>query len=397
MSNGSGSELIEVGAYDRITDVQGFVKSMGRSIALSKMFGVDTEAQGEILALECLSRRQPPLRLAERYHFIFGRLSMKAEAMLADFRQKMGGEYDELERSSEAAEILLKLNGKERRYRLTWEEAQKEPFVYEGKEGEVLKVLAAGKKPPIKSKYQTPRARMQMLWSRVVSDGVGAMAPEIKSGACTPDEIEDFEELQPANGKHGKVVASSPVPSATTINPTSTVVEAVVVTPARSEPQYCTGSQVAKITELLSILNPTEGDIEAMKKRRGVNAWRQLTVEQADELAGKLQQLFDQRAASAAAVSVKVNDPATEVQVTRAKQLIAEIEQSAPGFTAKLAAKLKESGLNRLVDLTVSELDSLIQQLGAKNLESFFAASLEGHAKFRPTQQASQTNQTAAA
>lgn len=413
MSNG---ELIEVGAYDRIADPLAFIKQMGRSIALSKMFGIDTEAQGEILALEVLARRCPILKLAERYHFIFGRLSMKAEAMLADFRAKLGGDYDIIEQSSEAAEISLSLNGKKRNFRLTWEEAQKEPFAYEPKEKDVLAAWAANKKVALKAKYQTPRARMQMLWARTVSHGVRTMAPEVTSGAYTPEEIEDFDELQPAtNGNGAKGSRSKPAAqqttvesvtvtlAATTTEPVATVPTTTAAPTPAAEVEYCTGKQAARITELLGVLQPSVDDIEAMKKRRGINAWRQLTVAGADDLIAKLQQAVDQRKPPATAMaeaatvspspatSVRNNDPATEPQVARIRQLGSEIEQSQPGFTARLAAKLRESGLVKLVDLTVSEADSLIQQLTIKNLDAFFAASLEGHAKFRPTKQAEGT------
>lgn len=432
MSNG---ELIEVGAYDRITDVAGFVKQMGRSIALSKMFGVDTEAQGEILALECLSRRQPPLALAERYHFIFGKLSMKAEAMLADFRAKMGGKYEIVERTAEAAEVALELNGTRRSFRVTWDEAQKEPFVYDGKEKDILPKLAAGKKPELKGKYQTPRARMQMLWARVVSDAVRVMAPEITSGAYTPEEIEDFDELpNNGNGASGGQAAKKTksasggttttvmgaVVTANTTNQSQAAPEAaatttVTPTPAPTatatttqptlvtEAVVCTGEQSTRIVELLGVLQPKAEDIEAMKQRRGVNAWRQLTFTAADELIGKLKQAIDQKkaAASVSAAStvtavatpipgVRNTDPATIEQQNRIRQLGGEVEQLQPGFTAKLVAKLRESGLARLADLTVSEADDLIQQLVVKNLDAFFAASLEGHAKFRPTNKAEQ-------
>ena len=187
----------ELTIYDRVSDPQAFLKEMGKTILHGKMFGVDNASQGEILALECAVRRMPPLALAERYHFIFGKLSMKADAMLADFRQKYGGRHVQNCRDSNEASITLILDGQEQTYSLTWEEARQEPFVYDGKAKDVLLKLLAGlpqsETLKIKEKYVTPRSRSQMLWARVVSDGVRAMAPEVVAGYYTPEEIEDFE------------------------------------------------------------------------------------------------------------------------------------------------------------------------------------------------------------
>lgn len=401
--SGSNGELIEPGAYDNIQDIPAFIKQMGRSVAVSKMCGVETEAQGEVLVFECLGRRCRIMSFGERYNFMHGKLTMKAETMLADFQTKVGGEFQIIERTSEAAEIALTMKGKEpQHFRLTWVDAQKEPFVYEGKEKEVLPLLEKKQKLNVKAKYQTPRSRMQMLWSRVVSDGVHTVAPQVTSGAYTPEEVEDFEEFQPGNGsgKDRKVpkdsmaaaisagVAAVPVATAT-----ATVAPAADSTP--TEPQYCTGQQSVRITELLGFLNPSEADIDAMKKRRNVHSWRQLTVDQADELIGKLKTLFDQRAATATAVVtapsvtaptvVRNNDPATESQVTKIRQLTGEINQSQPDFANKLLAKIHACGLKALADLTVSEADKWIRDMSVQNMEAFFTASLEGYAKFRPT------------
>ena len=56
-------------------------------------------------------------------------------------------------------------------------------------------MLARGQTPPLKAKYSTPRARMQMLWARCVSDGVRVVAPECVQGIYTPEETADFTEI----------------------------------------------------------------------------------------------------------------------------------------------------------------------------------------------------------
>jgi hypothetical protein len=44
----------------------------------------------------------------------------------------------------------------------------------------------------IKDNYATPRARMQMLWARTVSDGVRSICPGATRRRYTPTEIADF-------------------------------------------------------------------------------------------------------------------------------------------------------------------------------------------------------------
>jgi hypothetical protein len=183
------SQRREVAVYDRINNVGAFVDQLGQAIYRSGMFGCESPSQGTVMAMECMARRQPPLSLAERYNVIKGKLSMKADAMLAGFRQA-GGKTKVVKRTDEEACIELRLDGEKERFRFTWADAQKEPFIYNGKESDVLKVLHLGGSPPIKPKYATPRSRMQMLWARVVSDAVRTMAPEVCAGAYTPEEHE---------------------------------------------------------------------------------------------------------------------------------------------------------------------------------------------------------------
>jgi hypothetical protein len=185
------SQRREVAVYDRITNVGAFVDQLGQAIYRSGMFGCESPAQGNVMAMECMARRQPPLSLAERYNVIKGKLSMKADAMLAGFRA-LGGKTKVIKRTEDEACIELRLDGEKERFRFTWEEAQREPFIYNGKEADVLAKMEAGKTPALKPKYATPRSRMQMLWARVVSDAVRTMAPEVCAGTYTPEEQADI-------------------------------------------------------------------------------------------------------------------------------------------------------------------------------------------------------------
>jgi hypothetical protein len=168
-------------AYDKIDNVSEFVNHFGKAIFDSKMFpGCRNIAQGQVLAMACIAERVTPLKLASRYHFIGGALSMKSDVMLAEFRQR-GGDHTLIARTPDVAEVELRI-GKGRgakchRFKFTWEEAKVEAYVR----------MQDGK--TLKENWSTPRRRMQMLWARLISDSVRVMCPEVNAGQYTPEEL----------------------------------------------------------------------------------------------------------------------------------------------------------------------------------------------------------------
>lgn len=190
--------LANLSIFDRITDPKETAKQLGAAICESKVFGCSNAGQGEVLAWECLVLRIPPLRLAQTYHLIMGKLTMRADAMLAGLVER-GGSYLVKSRTADAAAIEIDYRGEKQLFSLTWEEAKKEPFAYNELDSDVVKMWAANdpkKQPTLKTKYSTPRARMQMLWARVVSDGVRTMAPEVNSGRYTPEEFDGGDVIE---------------------------------------------------------------------------------------------------------------------------------------------------------------------------------------------------------
>ena len=153
--------------YQQMGDPVNAVVVIGTAIAKSRLFGCETVEQGQVLALECMVRGMPPLTLAEKYHLIQGKLSMRADAMLAEFNAR-GGKHKIKERSPERVSITLILDGESQDFSFTWEEALLESFVYSKDKG-------PDGQPLLKDNYATPRRRMQMLWARVVSDAVRAI------------------------------------------------------------------------------------------------------------------------------------------------------------------------------------------------------------------------------
>lgn len=174
------------------------IETMGRAIAKSQFIKCDNVEQGIVLAMTCYSKGIDFLTLAQRYDLIGGRLAMKSDAMLSGLRER-GGKHKIVKRTEDEACVVLSYDGQDYESRITWQEAQGEPFIYSGKESEILRMIAVGNAKglleKIKPKYASPRARMQMLWARAVSDGVRALCPEVNSGTYTPEEIADFEEI----------------------------------------------------------------------------------------------------------------------------------------------------------------------------------------------------------
>jgi len=187
-----GSLTLRGDVYDRISDPMEFVKNFGTAIYASKMFGCHNPQQGMVFAMACLAEKSNPIAIKRRYHIIGGNLSMRSDAMLAEFRMNHGGTHEIIERTPEAAEIELR-KGSQKPYRLrfTWAEAEAEPFVW-GKDEKGKKI--------IKTNYATPRARMQMLWARVASDAVRSYCPEVNAGVYTPEEmggpLAEYEEAE---------------------------------------------------------------------------------------------------------------------------------------------------------------------------------------------------------
>lgn len=314
-------ENTTVSVYARITDPLKFVTEFGMSLAKSQMFGCSNPEQGHVMAMACLTEGISPVEVAKKYHIIQGRLSMRSDAMLAKFRE-LGGKHRIVERTADAAEIELTLDGQSQKFRFTFEEAKQEKFVY-GKDGKTLK-----------DNWATPRGRMQMLWARVASDGVRCMAPEVNAGTYTPEEVRDFTDgngvgASNGNGNGASVLPAGPAQFPSSINTSgqpegeaSEIVDAefqvkpdAAVTPGpvaqsstssasppagKAVPEshfadvtkgegYCTAEQSEAIRNLyVELVVPYEVQ-EGILKKRGVQSLRNLTTQQAAEIIAALE------------------------------------------------------------------------------------------------------------
>ena len=377
----------ELAIYDRITDPLAAVKSLGLSIAQSGIFGTANNAQGEVLALECMSRGLAPFTLAERYNIIHNRLSMKAEAMLSVFNQR-GGKHREISSTPDRAEIEVTLDGQTKRYSLTWEECRQEPFVYEGKETDVIKLLIAGKPPTFKPKYATPRSRAQMMWARLVSDTIRKVMPSVNSGTYTPEEVDDFEELATngssgSNGHARKPTVAKQAGQATPPAPTDPNAGAIEVpfevniapgqpvTTSADKPAAKMADPAVKmrISVLLKELGITDPgwDVEMLSEDAGKKTLMQLESE-------RLKRLKEGAAAPATPTIPPAGDACSAQHADRIKELWGLLNAT-PAQRDKMLAARNAKTVRNLTMAQASELIGKLEAALAKVSEDHAAGS----------------------
>lgn len=154
--------------------------TMGEVMAKSGIMGIKNPADGFVVAATCHQEKMSLMKFEETFHIIQGRPSKKSEAMLSSLME-LGGEYEVVERTPERCAIKLTFRKATYLSELTWEDAQQEDYTKANN----------GK---LKDNWSTPRRRMQMMWARVVSDGVRVVCPMATRGCYTPEEVQDFDD-----------------------------------------------------------------------------------------------------------------------------------------------------------------------------------------------------------
>jgi len=264
--------------YESVTDPTAFASQIGTAMAKSGMFGLPNVEAGIVVAMTCFCEGISPLDFGRKYHVIKGKPSMRADAMLAEFRVA-GGRHKVIARNSECATVELTFEDETEKFSFSWEEAQKEPFV-RTKEG------------GLKGNWATPRVRMQTLWARVVSDGVRTTCPEIVAGIYTPQETEDFSETETLVSPEVKALT---VDEAASKSAETTVAEqtvAVSMPPTKEESvavALANDLQQAKIDSLFRLLKTPEQTISSVLQKRNCTAIEQLSSVQADDIIEKLE------------------------------------------------------------------------------------------------------------
>jgi len=156
--------------YDRMDNPLEAVKALGASIFKSGMFGCTKQEQGEVLAMQCLAERKPPLEIASTYHFINGKLAIKSEALLGRFIAA-GGVIQWLERSDTKVVATFSKGGSTVTVTTTIEQ-----FRANG--------VATGANKGTWDKY--PR---QMLSARAITEGVKLVGADCCMGVVIADDM----------------------------------------------------------------------------------------------------------------------------------------------------------------------------------------------------------------
>jgi hypothetical protein len=119
------------------------------------------------------------MEFARTYHIIEGKPSMRADAMLAEFR-KRGGRYRMIENSVNRAAAAFEFEGVKIEFAVTLDDAKRTGDAFKA-DGKTLK-------------HNWAHRADDMLWARMVSKAVRRLCPEIVYGLYSPEETGDFSQ-----------------------------------------------------------------------------------------------------------------------------------------------------------------------------------------------------------
>jgi len=173
------------------------VEKYGNWIYDASIFGCKSKGQAMMMAWSWLMKSKDPLEMKRQYHFINGELTMKYRVMASHFL-KAGGKIKPITRTSQCAEVELTYQGVSTTFNYTLDEAVQEDYLWtkDAMMGKVPRYDKQGKlnRVALKDNWSTPRRRMQMLWSRVVTDGIATIAADVTDGYYAAEEIGDIIE-----------------------------------------------------------------------------------------------------------------------------------------------------------------------------------------------------------
>ena len=246
--------------YDKVQNPMEAAAELGQWICRSGMFGADRPEQGNLLALQCLVERKPPLEMAKHYHLIQGRLSLRADAMLALYRERGG--------------------------KVVWKQfdalGAKAQWIYDGNDVELSYTAEDAKAAgflPARGGSGWAKFPAEMMRARLISKAVRMLAPEVCTGSYTPEEIADFDQPKPYTPQV-TVVAVQPEPKAVDV-------EVVPNNSPAGEPALTLQSQV---TVLLSNADLLQAGRDFLKSKGWIGkdeTIRELSESRCSKILGK--------------------------------------------------------------------------------------------------------------
>jgi hypothetical protein len=156
--------------YDKVTNVAEFVEEMGTKLAKSGFAGCTKVEQGHMIILECMARKMSPLEFVTTFHIVSNKVSMRADAMLAKFRER-GGQvrWKQFDTEAAVADFIIDEHSTEIGYTLK----------------DAARAGLVNRSGPWKT-YPA-----EMLRARLISKAVRMVCPEAIAGFYTPDELGD--------------------------------------------------------------------------------------------------------------------------------------------------------------------------------------------------------------
>lgn len=172
--------MSQITAYDKINDAEG-IELIGNAICRSGMFGCESKEAGIVFALQCIAENKPPLEMAKNYHLVKGKLTKRADAMLADFRRAGGKVTWEDLKNEDVQSAIFDFEGNKINASFSMDDAQRAGLIRKGSAWD-----------------KTPAA---MLRARCISETLRAIAPEIVQGVYVPEEIDVADAAPISNPK----------------------------------------------------------------------------------------------------------------------------------------------------------------------------------------------------
>ena len=271
-----------VAIYGKIADPVAACEQLGKFYQQSGMLGVKTPGAGAVLALSCMCEGITPLESLRKYHILHdGNISMRSDAMLAEFRLR-GGRHKWLNTGNDgqAAEIELTYEGQTLVSQYTIQQAE-------------LAGLVRDKSGWLKNPSN-------MLRARAISDGIRMIAPEVISGSYTPEEISDASDSIDVEYDPASPSTEQPTDPPFTANDASQKQE---VPPTEAHPQPSESKQpVATVEQLQEIIAWGERLDQSRQQVAtvlmdvySISRPQELTAEQADDAIAKMRAGYESK------------------------------------------------------------------------------------------------------
>lgn len=233
--------------FERALDPLAAIERVGDWFVRSGLFKCEKVEQAYVLAMYCAHERKNPIEIVRRFHIYGGRLSMRADAMLADYRA-LGGKCKWLSKINDAQEAKAQFTYKENDIveTYTMDDARREKLV---------------------GKDNWTNSAPDMLRAALVRKVIRMIAPEVIAGFETEEAM-----LQPSPAPEPKLFADARPETQTTepaevSAPTSNVPEDKQ-SAAPSEPTPENVTPTPKVTGVVDFAQMS--DVQLLKRVQDV-------------------------------------------------------------------------------------------------------------------------------